>query len=64
VGESIPVSFSFTVAPTRDLFPSMANSYPGVHVGTRIITDVRSRREFGGEKKEGISFSIAGYLVQ
>ncbi len=64
VGEVIPVSFAFTVAPTKDLFPNMTQSYPGVRVGTRITTDVQGLEDIVKEGGPHVSFSIYDYKVK
>jgi hypothetical protein len=62
VGDSIYVTFMFTThATTKDLFPVMKESYPGVKVGDKIQTDVESRVGMGGSG--AVSYFVYGYKV-
>jgi hypothetical protein len=64
VGETLAVTFAFTVAPTKNVLPRMTQSYPGVRVGSRIVTDAQGTQSLAIEHASGISFTIFGYSVQ
>lgn len=63
-GEVIQVHFTFTVAPTKNLFPTMDQTYPGVHVGTKFTTDLQSQQVFQGLEAQQSRYLIYGYSIQ
>ncbi|MCI0706993.1 MAG: hypothetical protein L0Y80_05875 [Ignavibacteriae bacterium] len=65
-GERIQVRFAFTVAPTKDILPSMDQHYPGVSIGTKLTADLRHERgpKGMGESAEYITYTIYGYSTQ
>lgn len=62
-GNVISVQFAFTTGATKELFPSMASSYPGVQQGTSFQADVRSD-EVGGKGGSSPVFVIYGYQIK
>lgn len=60
VGQEISVMFGFTLSPTKDLFPSMTESYPGLRVGSRFFANVRAGSEMGSVQ----TYTIYGYKIR
>jgi hypothetical protein len=60
-GEVIVVSFAYTTAPTtKELFPSMQDTYPGVSVGSRFIANLSAEQKKDG----GVAFTVYRYQLQ
>jgi hypothetical protein len=60
-GEVVVVSFAFTTAPTtKELFPSMQDTYPGVAVGSRFVANLNAEQK----KDDGVTFTVYGYQLQ
>ena len=61
VKQQIDVQFTFTLAATtEDLFPTMTERLPGLHIGDRFETDVESRNE-PGMRMRPVSYVIQQY---
>ena len=61
VGGQVSVMFGFTLEPTKDLFPNMSESYPGLQVGSRFFANVRASSGMGSDKA---SYTVFGYKVR
>lgn len=59
VGNTISVTFAFTVAPTKEIIPSLSQSYPGVAKGTTFSADVISQQGLNDE----VSYRIYEYKI-
>jgi|ERR1041385_1327776 hypothetical protein len=65
VGSVITVKFAFTLAPTTpDLFPNMAESYPGLQVNSQFLADVTSQPMSIDKQSDDVSYLIYGYKLQ
>ncbi len=60
VGNTISVTFAFTVGPTKEILPSLSQSYPGVAKGTAFLADILSQQGLNDE----VSYLIYGYTVK
>ncbi len=63
VGQNLKMKFTYTTSPTKDLFPEMVPSLPGMKVGSKFQADVQS----GGPSMGGAQeprFRIGYYSVQ
>ncbi len=63
-GEKIPVTFVFTTGPTKNLFPNMTQSYPGVRAGSKILADLEAQERLRADNANSISFVIYGYKIK
>ena len=62
-GDTLAVTFAFTVAPAKDVLPTMSESYPGVCIGTKILTDVLASQSLSAEQFSSLSYYVFGYSI-
>lgn len=60
VGDTLSVTFAFTVAATKEILPSLSQSYPGVAKGTIFLADILGQQGLNDE----VSYLIYGYTVK
>jgi hypothetical protein len=63
-GDVVSARFMFTVAPTKDLFPSMTQSYPGVSIGSKIVTDIQAIQQIGDNAEVDAMFLVYAYSIK
>jgi len=63
-GEEVSVKFKFTLSPTESLFPNMTQSYPGVQLGSTILSDIEAHERPMQIEASALSFEIYGYELQ
>lgn len=59
-GKEVPISFKFTLSPTRDLFKNMTTMYPGLTVGSKFRATVEAQQLLG---TQSFKYSISGYEI-
>lgn len=63
--EEIYVKFAFTLGPTRELFPDLSESYPGIRVGSTFTADVAGTAvPTMGKVYMSSAFEVYGYSVK
>jgi hypothetical protein len=61
-GREVEMTFTFTLAPTtKDLFPNLIATYPGLKTGDTFQADVQAQLKMGEEKP---SLTVMGYEVK
>ncbi|MFC1553579.1 hypothetical protein ACFL7D_02995 [candidate division KSB1 bacterium] len=63
-GKEITVDFAFTLNPTKDIFPDMTASYPGLKEGNVFIADLEAREVLSREGGTNISYKVYGYEIK
>ncbi len=58
--KEVPISFKFTLSPTRDLFKNMTTMYPGLTVGSKFRATVEAQQLLG---TKSFKYSISGYEI-
>jgi len=62
VGQRVNVHFAFTLAPTtKDLFPNMTETYPGLELNSRFRADVESPPEMN-TSADRIFYQVYDYV--
>ncbi|MCH7756334.1 hypothetical protein IH970_14590 [candidate division KSB1 bacterium] len=59
--KEVPITFKFTLSPTKDLFQNMTKTYPGLEVGSKFLADVEAHELIGTKT---INYLIYGYEIQ
>ncbi len=59
--KEVPITFKFTLSPTKDLFKNMTKTYPGLEMGSKFLADVEAQQLLG---TESFQYSISGYEVK
>ena len=57
----VPITFKFTLSPTKNLFQNMTKTYPGLKVGSKFLADVEAQQQVG---TKNMKYSISGYEIQ
>jgi hypothetical protein len=61
-GREVEMTFTFTLAPTtKDLFPNLIATYPGLKTGDTFQADIQAQVKMGEEKP---SLVVMGYEVK
>lgn len=63
-GDQIRARFAFTLRPSREQFPEMTESYPGLGPGSHFLVDVRSEPTPAMASPGGVVFVVYGYEVR
>lgn len=63
-GEEISVKFVFTLGATREVFPTMTESYPGLPIGSTFSANVLGRATMTRDGANSVSFMVYGYEVR
>ena len=63
-GAEIVVQFTFTLSPTKDLFPDMSREYPGLTAGSRFLSDVEALQMRERGENSSTKYVIYGYEVK
>ncbi len=64
VDNTYDARFAYTTGPTTELFPDMAEQYPGVKVGDQIQVDLAGVKPSMGSQEKSGAYTIHGYAVQ
>ena len=59
--KEVPITFKFTLSPTKDLFKNMTKTYPGLEMGSKFLADVEAQQLLG---TESFQYSISQYEVK
>jgi len=59
--KEVPITFNFTLWPTKDFFKNMTKTYPGLEVGSKFLADVEAQQLLGSES---FMYSISGYEIK
>jgi hypothetical protein len=63
-GQLISVAFAFTLSPTQNLFMNMAQSYPGLKIGSKFLAEVEANAEPELGATKPVAFVIYEYAVK
>ena len=63
-GKEIEVLFKFTLSPTKDLFPNMEESYPGLKLGSYFLADIEGYAIPQIDSNKQARYLIYGYEVK
>lgn len=63
-GDLLTIDFAFTLAPTKDLLPSMSKIYPGLHVNSQFAADVKAIQELSSQPVDQFSFILYDYEIR
>lgn len=62
IGQRVHMHFAFTLAPTtKDLFPNMTETYPGLDINSRFQADVESVPEMN-TSADIVRYRVYGYV--
>ena len=64
VDNTYDARFAYTTGPTRELFPDMAEQYPGVKVGDQIEVDLAGIKPAMRSQEKSAAYTIHRYAVQ
>ncbi len=63
-GVEVKVDFRFTLSPTKDLFPKMKTSYPGLRVGSSFLADLEEQMSEKTDERQDRFFAVYGYKAK
>ena len=64
IGQRVNIHFAFTLAPTtKELFPNMTETYPGLEVNSRFQADVESMPDMN-TPTDRVLYQVYGYSKQ
>jgi len=58
--KEVPITFKFTLSPTKDLFKNMTKTYPGLEVSSKFRATVEAQQLLG---TKSFKYSISGYEI-
>jgi hypothetical protein len=65
-GEDLVMTFMYTLSPSKEIFPGMKESYPGLQVGSLFVANVEGHPvpiQYS-TANNGIEYSVYGYSVR
>lgn len=58
--KEVPITFKFTLSPTKGLFQNMTKMYPGLEVDSKFLANIEVQQLLGSES---FKYSISGYEI-